>query len=830
MDTAAATDTLEKWLRPGKEWFAAQGWQPFDFQLACWRAYLNQESGLLNAPTGSGKTYALWMPCLLDYMRQHPEQWATRTPKGLKVLWITPLRALATDIGKAMERVCHDLQVPWSVGVRTGDTTTTQKKKMDQKPPQCLITTPESLHIMLSRKKTRALFEGLEAVIIDEWHELLGSKRGVQIELALSRLRSLRPALRIWGISATIGNLEQAGQVLLGPARAQQGKMIRANTGKQIDITTILPEEVENFPWAGHMGLKLWDQLAPIVQESTTTLLFTNTRAQTEIWYHHILSKSPELAGAIAMHHGSLANDVRQWVEQALHAGTLKLVVCTSSLDLGVDFRPVETVIQVGGPKGVARFMQRAGRSGHQPGARSRIYFVPTNSLEIIEGAALQKAIASKRFEAREPLEKAVDVLIQYLVTLAVGDGFTGTEVYKEVKDTYCFAGLSQEEWQWVLQFITTGGNSLDAYEEFNRVEHADDFYYVESRRVAMRHRLGIGTIVSDPMLKVRFQHGGNLGSVEESFISKLKQGDTFWFAGRNLEFLRVKEMTVWVRKAGGKKGIIPRWMGGRLPLSTEMAALIRDRLKEATQNRFEGPEMQKVAPLLRLQHTWSAVPLPDQLLIESVETREGHHLFVYPFQGRFVHEVLSSLMAYRIGRIKPLTFSIAMNDYGFELLADQEIPVEEALESDLFSMDNLLEDISQSINDTEMAKRRFRDIATISGLVFQGYPGKPATYKHLQASSQLLYDVFTEYDPDNLLLKQSMYEVLTLQLDQSRLVKGLEAINQQQISLVRPPRVTPFAFPIMVDRLRARLTSESLEDRVQRMQRQLESYAANGV
>lgn len=816
-------------LTPGIDWFQQQGWEPFPFQQEVWEAYLAHDSGLLNAPTGSGKTYALWIPCLLEFIHQHPNNYADLSANGLQVIWITPLKALAKDIHTAMERSVAGFNMQWRVGVRSGDTTSGERQKQLRRMPECLITTPESLHLLLTQKQASRHFKNLQCVIVDEWHELLGSKRGVQMELALSRLRAMQPNLKTWGVSATIGNLEQARDVLLGVKSGASGRIVKANIKKAIKVASIFPDEMEKFPWAGHLGIRMLPKILPIVAASQTTLLFTNTRAQTEIWYQTLLDKVPDLAGQIAMHHGSLDPQVRTWVEEALHQGILKLVVCTSSLDLGVDFRPVETVIQVGSPKGISRFLQRAGRSGHQPGATSRIYFLPTHALELIESAAIQEGINNGVVESRKPLERSFDVLVQYLVTLAVGEGFRPEKLYPEIVATYSYQHLSEEEWQWALQFITSGGESLGQYDEFSKVEVEEGIYKVSNRRTALRHRLSVGTIVSDPVLKVKYVGGGYIGTIEESFISRLNKGDNFWFAGRNLKLERIKDMTVLVRKARGKNGVIPRWTGGRMPLSSQLSELIRLKLDQYLQGNYSDPELTALAPLLELQQEWSALPDRQHLLIERLQTREGHHVIFYPFAGRAVHEILSALVAWRIGQVQPISFSIAMNDYGFELLSDQEIPLEEALELDLFSTENLLEDILASVNSTEMAKRRFREIAAIAGLVFQGYPGKHIGNRHLQASSQIIYDVFQKYDADNQLLAQALNEALYQQIEHAQLTETLQQINHQRFLIQNPTYPTPFAFPLLVDRLREKISSESLEDRILKMQKQLESYAANG-
>lgn len=810
----------QKLIRKGEEWFEKMGWKAFPFQQQTWSAYLDGKHGLVNAPTGSGKTYSLIIPILLEFIRNNSDN-IGRQHNGLQAIWITPIRALAKEIQGAAQRAVDGLGLNWQVAIRSGDTKTSERSKQKKAPPEILITTPESLHLLLASKGYPQFFKNLQTVVVDEWHELMGSKRGVQMELALSRLKGMLPGLKVWGISATIGNMEEALEVLMGP-QTDSFSVIRTDIQKSIEVISVLPDEIERFPWAGHYGTKLVEKVVPIIEHSRSTLIFTNTRAQCEIWYQNLLDIAPELAGAIAMHHGSISRELRDWVENALHEEVLKAVVCTSSLDLGVDFRPVETIIQIGSPKGIARFMQRAGRSGHQPGALSRIHFVPTHSLELLEGAALRNAVKQGKLESRIPYIRSFDVLIQYLVTLAVSEGFNPQHIFREIKSTYSFSSITTDDWAWMLNFITTGGESLSAYDEHKKVVIEDGIYKVNSRRVAMRHRLSIGTIVGDANLQVKYLKGGRIGTIEEWFIAQLKPGDTFWFAGRSLELIRIKDMTVQVKRSNKKNGKVPSWQGGRMPLSSQLGAFLRAKIHEVAQGRFEDEELQKLKPLIETQQERSHVPKADELLIEYFKSREGFHLVVYPFEGRYVHEGMGALLAYRIAQLKPISFSIAMNDYGFELLSDIEIPVEEALEAGLFSKKNLSADIQSSINAAELAKRRFRDIAGIAGLVFKGYPGKPKKDRHLQSSSQLFFQVFSDYEPNNLLLSQAFDEVMTFQLEEARLREALDRINGQQICLMRPPRATPFAFPIMVDRLRGRLTSEKLEDRIRKMKLQL--------
>lgn len=817
-------------------WLAAKSFRPFPFQEDTWQHIVQGRSGLVNAPTGMGKTYSVFLGALIQFINQYPKDYRTRDKNGLQLVWITPLRALAKDIGRAMEEVITELGMQWKVGIRNGDTSTADRQKQKRQVPEVLIITPESLQLMLASKGYAEVFKTLRILAVDEWHELIGSKRGVQVELAISRILGCKKEitanrssnLSIWGISATIGNLDQAAEVLLRPLGDVPMALVRAQTHKPMEIRSILPDEIERYPWAGHLGIKLAEKVLPIINNSRTTIIFINTRAMSEIWYQTLLNVAPDLAGAIALHHGSIETELRNWVEEALHEGKLKAVVATASLDLGVDFRPVETVIQVGSPKGVARFLQRAGRSGHSPGAVSRIYFLPTHSLELVEAASLKAAAEANMIESREPLVLCYDVLVQYLCTLAVSDGFVPDVIFKEVTATYCYSEITRDEFDELLHFITSGGNALQQYDEYHKVVVEDGVYRITSRRIAMRHRMHIGTIVSDALLRVKLMTGGFIGTIEEYFISKLEPGDVFTLAGRQLELVTIKDMTVMVRKSNAKKGVVASFMGGRIPLSAMLGDKLRQKLDEAAEQVSEGvlsddPELQALFPLFELQHRLSHVPRSNELLIEQIETKDGFHLFVYPFEGRFIHEALVALLAYRISRTTPITFSIAMNDYGFELLSDQPIPVDDSNVQELFSADNLMTDIQHSVNATEMAKRKFRDIAVIGGLIFQGMPGEKKKARHLQASAGLLFNVFNEYEPGNVLLRQAYQEVFDQQMEEVRLRNTLERIGRSRIILTFPARLTPLCFPIKVDSMRENVSSEKLEDRVRRMQQQLE-------
>ena len=822
-------------------WFDGRGWKAFKFQRDVWKAVAQGQSGLLHATTGSGKTYAVWLGILMRFMavaqsirvQASPKSIVKRRPVGapLTVLWITPMRALAADTQRALQQPLDVLKgsahfVHWTVGARSGDTSSAERSAQNTRLPTVLVTTPESLSLLLSRADAAQALGSVQAVVVDEWHELLGNKRGVQTQLALARLKTFNPTLVIWGMSATLGNLAEAMHMLLGQT---EGTLVQGQVPKKLIIDTLLPDVAARFPWAGHLGLTMLPQVIAEIAASSTCLVFTNTRSQAELWYQAILQAQPDWAGVIALHHGSLDRSVREWVEAGLKSGELRAVVCTSSLDLGVDFLPVERVLQIGSPKGVARLLQRAGRSGHAPGRPSRITLVPNHSLEIIEAAAARAAVATGNIEARSSPQQPLDVLVQHLVTVALGGGFVPDTLLQEVRSTAAYADLSDDSWAWALAFVHKGGESLAAYPDYQRVAPDETgTWRVPSALLARRHRMNIGTIVSDASMAVQYVNGAKVGTVEESFAARLKPGDCFNFGGRLLELVRIHDMTAWVRKATGKRAAVPRWSGGRMPLSTTLASSMVEQLALAASGRFESPELKRVQPLLELQQQWSALPTPQTLLAEVLTSRDGTHLFLYPFAGRNVHLGLASLLAWRAAQITPRTFSMAVNDYGFELLCAE--PVDWVKELPVLvnqvQAAMLFDEVLASLNAGELAQRRFREIARVSGLVSQGYPGEKRSNKQLQASSSLFYEVFRKYDPTNQLLVQARAELLAEELDINRLQHSLARMAAQQLVIKPLKRPTPFSFPLMVERLREKLSNESMADRIARMVQQLESDA----
>ena len=796
-------------------WFASRGWHPHAFQQDVWAAQAANEQGLIIAPTGSGKTYAAMASTLA---RAVLEETSGRKKTGVRMIWIAPIRALTKEIKLSAERLCEGFNLDWEVGTRTGDTLASEKARQRKQLPHVLITTPESLHVLLAMKGSGKRFLDLECLIVDEWHELLGTKRGVQVELAASWLRLQRPSLMVWGISATLGNPQEAMAALLGPGH--DGKLIRAQWKKNIAVHSLMPSHLERLPWAGHLGLKLVDQVVDVIRNHGSTLIFTNTRSQSEIWYQKLLELAPDLAGTLALHHSSIAKELRDWVETALHEGELQAVVCTSSLDLGVDFRPVEAVVQIGGPKGVARFKQRAGRSGHSPHATSKVYFLPTHGLELIEAAALRDSIENERIEQRDPLIRSFDVLIQFLCTLAVGDGFDALETEKMVQSTHAFSTLEKDEFSWCMQFVCNGGESLAAYEEYKRVTIDDESgrYVLRDRRQARRHRMSIGTIVSDQMIKVKWKKGGFIGHVEEYFVASMEPGDCFWFAGMSLEFLRIKESIVQVKRSKKPKGRVPVYLGGRLSLSSELGDALRDELDAFGRGHIRSPEMARVSPLLELQQQMSELPFQHEILVEQFQTDDGHHFCFYPFEGRGVHQALGMLMAYRWSQFRPLSISISCNDYGFELLSDEPLILDDVVSLNLLSINDLMSDLQSGVNAAEMARRRFRDIAVIAGLAFQGFPGQHQGVKHLQSHSGLIFEVFREFDPENLLFRQAYDELIDQQMEWKRLKAVLDRLQNRVVKPSFPAHPTPFSFPLVVDRLREKLSSEQLEHRIKKM------------
>ena len=852
--------TFDPRLAPIAQYFTTRGWQPLAFQAETWAAYLAGRSGLVQVPTGSGKTYAAVMGAIAEMIASPSE--------GLQLLYITPLRALSRDIEQAIKAPLDAMGWPVTVESRTGDTSSSRKAKQLKNMPNILITTPESLAVMLSYKDGAKRFGNLRGVILDEWHELISSKRGTQAELCLGHLRSLQPQLRTWAISATLGNLAEAARTAVG--LGTEPVIIRSDLKRETVITSICPESVDTFPWAGHLGLRMFETLVAALDMEKSTLIFTNTRNQAERWYQALNFALPEEAERIALHHGSIDVKEREAIEAGVKSGDIKWVVCTSSLDLGVDFQPVERVVQIGSAKNLARLLQRAGRSVHVPEGTSEVFFLPTNALELLEISAFRRGLETGDMETRHPQHKPYDVLVQHLVTLACGDGFEPQKTLEHLRQTVAYADLTEEEYQWILEFIEKGGQCLGAYPRYKKVVLDEGLYKVSDAKLARTHRMGIGTITSNTPVKIVYTNRKQIGTVEESFVSRLKKGDVFFFAGRQLEYFQLKDMVLYVKGTRKKSTVTPTWGGGQLAISDTLSHHLRREVERArffcgeaapitsnddnrrVHSRSNAPpqdsqteqtspfsdapsltvdpdiaapnaEILTIAPILAAQQRLSTLPTADELLVESCKTREGQHLYVFPFEGRFVHEGLGFLWGYRFAKQKTATFTISVNDYGFEILGPKGYPYQDLFSSDFFSLENLEDDIRASLNISELTQRKFRGVAQVAGLVFKGYPGSRKTSSQLQVSTSLLYEVFTKYEPNNLLLKQAEREVLQDQLETHRLTQTLSRLDQRSVVWKDTQRPSPLAFPLLVERLNSRMSNETLLERIQRMKDQWE-------
>ncbi len=826
-------------LAPIEAWFAQQGWRPLPFQRRCWRAYLAGRSGLIQVPTGAGKTYAAVMGPIARMLAE--TEGGAGPPTGLRLLYLTPLRALSRDLALAIRLPIEAMGWPLRLSIRNGDTPSTERARQLKNPPQILITTPESLAVLLAGQAATELFGCLEAVVLDEWHELMGSKRGSQSELCLSWLRRHRPGLRTWAISATIGNLQEAARAAVGVGErgadpTPEPLILTARLRRDTTIRSLLPDSIDGFPWAGHLGLRMYEELVAGLDPAISTLLFTNTRNQAERWHQCLRYACPELEEALALHHGSIDRSERERIEAGVKSGAVRWVVCTSSLDLGVDFQPVERVVQIGSAKNLARLLQRAGRSAHSPGGTSQVLFMPTNALELLEVSAMRRGLGEGLVERRRPPRAPIDVLLQHLTSLACGPGFEPQQELATVRSAWSYRDLDDATWQWCLRFLEQGGDCLGAYPRYRRLLREPPAagrtfrYRVTDAAIARLHRLNIGTITSDHSITVKVVRGSSLGHVEEAFISRLKPGDVFFFAGRQLEFVRLRDMTALVKASTRKSRTVPAWAGGQMALSDLLSVHLRTEVhlcaealaaEGRARHRLDTAELRALEPLLTRQAALSSLPRDHQFLVEVTRSREGSHLFAYPFEGRFVHEGLGFLWAGRLTRWQRGTITVSVNDYGFELLAPRGYPFEQLFEchvEELLSDATLQVDLEASINLSELCRRRFRAIAQISGLVVNGFPGRSKTGGQLQISAALLFDVFSRHEPGNLLLAQARREVIEEQLELGRLEATLRRLQASELLLKRTPRPGPFAFPLLVERLNNRMSNESVLERVQRL------------
>jgi ATP-dependent Lhr-like helicase len=792
-----------------EQWFAAQGWKPLPHQVQTWEAIAKQENGLLELPTGSGKTYAVlfgFLPQLGDGRR------------GLRLLYVSPLKALARDVEHALHKPCVDLGLHLRVETRTGDTTAKLKRQQKTLLPEILITTPESLALILTQDNAAALFGELRGIIIDEWHELLTSKRGSLLELSLSRVRNLCPKAQTWALSATLPNHEEAALAACG--MGSQPQLITGLPPRTIQIQTLLPGSEDRLPGAGHIGLRMLPEVANYLDPAFSTLIFTNTRSQAERWHEGLLMIRPEWEDRTALHHGSLDPQTREQVERGVKEGSIRFVVCTSSLDLGVDFPEVDRVVQIGSPKSISRLIQRAGRSAHAPGKDSELLLVPTHNLELLEFAACRRALDAGFIEPRKPREQPLDVLVQHVVSCAMGGGFQADALYDEVRRAYGFRALSREDFEWVLRFVVEGGDVLKAYPQYCRVVLEDGNFVVKDRGIMQKHRQNIGTILSDSSMIVKMGRR-SLGSIEEGFAARLRKGDRFLYAGRWMEVVSIADLTIYTRlskKAGD--GLIPSWFGQRLPWSPLLSGFMREVVDQlaSADDIAQDPELKALSAVRETQRTISSWPQSRELLAEIAISREGQHFFLFPFEGQAVHESLGMLLVYRMSRLLSASFSLASNDYGLEIVSSIPVNWERDLAQGLLTPENMYQDLEAALNHTELARRKFRGIARVAGLVHQNLPGRRHSQRQLQSSSGLLFDVLRRFDPGNLLVHQAEAEVMEEQFNCLGLHNFLEKMQVTPLRFQETPSFSPLAFPLYMERVSAQISSEQLAERIERI------------
>ncbi len=806
-----------------RKFFKKNKWQPLDFQIEAWESYLRGESGIIQVPTGCGKTYAALMGPLLKLIER-------KYAKGINILLVTPLKALSRDLKKSIINATQFFDTDITVGIRNGDTSNYEKKKQIIKPPNILITTPESLTLLIANKESNKLFTNLFSIIIDEWHELMGCKRGNQCELALSWLRGNYQNIQIWAMSATIGNIEEAASTILGLS-SKKPKIIKSNLVKSIEIKSIIPDNIGTFPWSGHLGIKSHKSLLKEIDKDKSTLIFTNTRNQSERWFQCLKYFNPEMEENIALHHGALDKDARESVEEGVKKGIIKWVVCTSSLDLGVDFQPVDQIVQIGSAKNIGRLIQRAGRSAHKPGGISKILFMPTNALELLEISAMRRLINKGITEKINIPEMSYDVLLQHLVTLACGPGFDPNIEKERIKNCLSYRNLKDEDWQWCLDFLEHGGRCLKAYPKYKKIEkdyefdNKKDFKYIVKDKTLIRiHKCNIGTITSDKSLLVKYIKGKSLGSLEENFASKLKIGDTFFFAGKMLEFIKIRDMILYVRKSSKKSSRIPAWIGGQMVVSDLLSKNIRKEIsltnKLFNNKGFLNEELNSLLPILEKQKEISNIPNENQLLTEIYSFKGFKTLFAFPLEGKFVNEGIAFLWALRFAHLNKATFSINANDFGFSLTStgNYNFSLLNNYLSDFMSSKNLEKDLESAINFSELTKNKFKNIAQISGLINNNNPSKLKTSNQLSISSNLLFEVFNKYENNHLLLKQSSDEVKKQQLEIERINSCLQRMSKLDLILNETKYPSPFAFPLLVERLNNTLSNETLEERVNKL------------
>jgi ATP-dependent Lhr-like helicase len=784
--------TLPELPDPFATWFQRRGWAPRAFQLAMIAAATRGESALLVAPTGGGKTLAGFLASLIDL--------AARPRDGLHTLYISPLKALATDVARNLMEPMAEMGLAIGVETRTGDTPPNRRKRQREAPPNILLTTPESLALLLSQEHAPSLFATLEAIVIDEVHALAGTKRGDQLALCLARLTTLAPRARRAGLSATVAHT-QALLDYVGCGVAPE--LIQVAEGAPPALSILLP--AERLPWSGHMGLASASRVLERIAEANMTIVFVNTRAQGELMFQALWKLNTETL-PIAIHHGSLDVAQRRRVEAAMAEGRLRAVIATSSLDLGIDWGGVDQVIQVGAPKGVSRLLQRVGRANHRMDETSHAILVPANRFEVLECEAARQGVAAREQDGDAPRPGGLDVLAQHLLGLACAAPFHPDDAFAEITRAAPYAGLDRATFEAVLSFVEDGGYALQAYERYRKLfRDAEGLVHVRNARIARQYRMNIGTIVEAPMIKLRLGRGPVLGEVEEWFVSSLAEGDTFIFAGRLLRFVRLREMVAEVADGGSGIPKVPTYAGARLPLTTGLAARVRAMLHDpAAWPAFPEP----VQEWLAVQQYRSALPGEDDLLVETFPRGGRWYLVAYCFEGRNAHQTLGMLLTRRMERFGMGPLGYVATDYVLAAWSAHEPHSMDAL----FDEDMMGDDLEAWMAESSMLRRTFRNVAVIAGLIDRQMPGAERNRRQVTVNSDLIYDVLRRHQPDHILLRATWADAAGGLTDLGRIAAMLQRVRGK-IHHVVLDRVSPLAVPVILEVGREQVVGAAQED-----------------
>lgn len=792
-------------------WFQAKGWSAYPHQLQMIEQIESGKSILLIAPTGAGKTLSGFLPSLID-LAETPHQ-------GLHTLYLSPIKALAVDIARNLDTPISEMGLPITVETRTGDTPQAKRNRQRTTPPNMLMTTPESLELMLSWPDADRLFGSVKMIIIDEIHALAGTKRGDLLSLSLAALRKLAPHSLSIGLSATVANPDRFTPWL--DADQSRVAVLKPDLSKAIELS-ILDTEAERLPWSGHGGLYAAKDIYTLITTHRPCLVFVNTRAQAEmlfqaLWVHN------DLTLKIGLHHGSLEVGLRRKTEAAMARGELDAVVATSSLDLGIDWADIELVIQVGAPKGTSRLMQRIGRAGHRLDAPSRALIVPANRFEVLESLAAKINVEECILDDLPEHDGGLDVLAQHIVGRAVAGPFDADSLFDQVRSAAHYRRLSRESFDRALDFVATGGYALGHYSQFQRiVQGVDGLWRLTSRRVATRWKMNVGTIVETDTIKVRLKGGPVLGEIEDYFVQGLSAGDTFIFAGRVLEFAGMKANQALARPGRTGEPKIPAYAGGRLPLSPGLAQRVRQLLNDPAIHRFLPPMVQE---WLSIQKWVSDLPAEDKLLVETFPRGGKHYMVAYCFAGRNAHQTLGMLLTRRMERqgIGPLGF--VATDYAIAVWSRHQVTTPDSL----FTTDILGDDLEEWMAESSMLKRSFRQVAIISGLIDKNSPGTEKTGKQVTINSDLIYDVLRQHQPDHLLLEATRADAARGMTDIKRL-SDLLSDYAGHITHRSLQRVSPLSVPLLLEVGRESVTASAVDELLSELEDELISEAFHNL